>query len=157
MHLWFSAILIAQSFFGTLPIDKIRCDSMEGAVEHIHAHLQLFDRGHKVSVPAGIGIPSNGSCLYWLHTHTDDGFIHVESPMVATFTLGQFFDIWGMTLSRTQAASLRAARGRHLTITINGKAYTGDPRRIVLRDREEIVVQNGPPFGKPVPGDWSRV
>ncbi|MBV9737900.1 MAG: hypothetical protein JO177_06985 [Candidatus Eremiobacteraeota bacterium] len=143
--------------FGGAPIDGIRCESMEGAVLHIHQHLQLFDRGRPVQVPAGVGIPSAANCLYWLHTHTSDGIIHVESPTKRTFTLGEFFDIWDQSLSRVQAAGVRAARGKTLRVTVNGRLYSGNPRSITLRDHEEIVIQNGPPFGHPVSYDWSRM
>jgi hypothetical protein len=150
--------LLAQSFFGGLPIDGIHCDRSEGAVLHIHTNLQLFDRGHPVTVPANIGIPDTGDCLYWLHTHADDGFIHVESPIKRSFTLGQFFDIWGPDLSWTRAASLAAPHGRRLSVWVNGTPWTGhNPRDIVLRDRETIVIQNGPPFAKPAAADWSKL
>jgi hypothetical protein len=153
-----SALLVAQSFFGTLPIDGIRCDREEGSLEHIHASLQLYDRGKAVTVPTNIGIPQGPDCLYWLHTHASDGFIHIESPVKRSFTLGEFFDIWGPDLSWTRAASLAAASGHRLSIWVDGKAWHGsDPRAIVLRDREAIVIQNGPPFAKPARPDWSRV
>jgi hypothetical protein len=152
-----STILIAQSFFGTLPIDGIHCDPVEGAVEHIHVNLQLFDRARSVQVPASIGMPQGGECLYWIHTHTADGFIHIESPVKRSFTLGDFFDIWGPDLSWTRAASVNAPRGKRLSIWVNGAAWHGaDPRGIVLHDHETIVIQNGPPFAKPVRADWSK-
>jgi hypothetical protein len=147
----------AQSMMGGLPIDGIRCDTMEGAVEHIHTHLQIFNRGRKVVVPAQVGIMPIAGCLYWLHTHDTSGTIHIESPVVRTFTLGQFFDIWDQRLSRSQAASARAPRGRSLRITIDGRAWSGDPRAIPLRDHEEIVIQSGPPFGTPHGADWSKL
>lgn len=153
-----TALLIAQSFFGTLPIDGIRCDPAEGAVEHIHVNLQLFDRGRSIAVPAGIGIPQGSQCLYWVHTHSNDGFIHIESPVKRTFDLGEFFDIWGPSLSWTQAASLSAPHGRHLAIWVNGKPWHGsDPRSIAFADHETIVIQNGPPFAKPARADWSKL
>ena len=142
---------------GGAPIDGIRCETMEGAVLHIHQHLQLFDRGRPVEVPAGIGIPAGSNCLYWLHTHTSDGIIHVESPARRTYTLGQFFDIWGQELSRAQADGLRAPRANKLRVTVNGRPYGGDPRAIVLRDHEEIVIQNGPPYARTYPYNWSRM
>lgn len=154
----FAAIIVAQSFFGGLPIDGIHCDQMEGAVEHIHAQLQLYDRGHAVKIPQGIGIPDGAGCLYWVHTHSADGYIHIESPVKRPFTLGQFFDIWGPSLSWTQAASLSAPHGKHLSIWVDGQAWHGsDPRKIVLHDRETIVIQNGPPFARPSQPDWSNL
>ncbi|MGZ3496228.1 MAG: hypothetical protein ACXVAK_01600 [Vulcanimicrobiaceae bacterium] len=148
----------AQSMFGGAPIDGIRCDSMEGAVEHIHAHLQIFNRGQEIEIPANVGIPLNDNCLYWLHTHAANGIIHIESPLKRTFTLGEFFDIWGPELSATQAAQAHAASGKRLQITVNGHPWHGsDPRHIVLQDRQEIVIQAGPPFAKPTKYDWSKL
>jgi len=150
-------LLVAQSFFGGAPIDGISCDTMEGAVEHIHSHIVLVDRGRPVAVPAGVGIPSGYGCLYWVHTHTSDGFIHIEAPVKRPFTLGQFFDIWGMYLSTTQAASVQAKRGHRLSVWVNGVPFAGDPSKIVLRNREAIVIQNGPPFVKPAKVDWGSL
>ncbi|MBV9718181.1 MAG: hypothetical protein JOZ77_02615 [Candidatus Eremiobacteraeota bacterium] len=152
-----TGFLVAQSFFGTLPIDGIRCDREEGAVEHIHINLQLYDRGRSVPVPAGVGIPQGSDCLYWLHTHSADGFIHIESPVKRTFVLGEFFDVWGPDLSWTHAATLAAPHGHRLVVWVNGNEWHGDPRAIVLRDHETIVIQNAPPFAKPAHPDWSKL
>jgi len=151
-------VIIAQSFFGGLPIDGIHCDREEGAAEHIHAFLALFDRGRRVTVPAGIGIPQGAGCLYWLHTHNTDGFIHIESPVRRSFTLGQFFDIWGPDLSWTQAGPLTAAHGDRLTIWVDGARWRGhDPRDIRLHDHQAIVIQNGPPFAPQPRPNWSSL
>lgn len=150
--------LVAQSFFGTLPIDGIRCDQTEGAVEHIHVDLQLFNRGKAVTVPANVGIPAGSACLYWVHTHSNDGIVHIESPIKRTFTLGNFFDIWGPDLNWTRAASVSASHGSRLSIWVNGVPWQGkDPHAIPLRDHETIVIQNGSPFAKPAPVDWSKL
>jgi len=149
--------MVAQTF-GGLPIDGIRCETMEGAVEHIHSQLQIYDRGHRVVVPANVGIAQTYGCLYWVHTHTAEGYIHIESPVRAQFTLGQFFDIWDQPLSWHQIASVSAPKGQRLSIWVNGKAWHGsDPRTIVLKDHETIVVQNGPPFAKPAAADWNNL
>jgi hypothetical protein len=150
-------ILVAQGF-GSLPVDGIRCEQSEGAVEHIHAQLQLYDKGQAVKIPANIGISQSAGCLYWMHTHTDDGYIHIESPVKQAFTLGEFFDLWAMELSWKHAATMQAPPGKMLSIWVNGKKWTGkDPRTLVLADRETIVIQNGPPFAKPSAADWSKL
>ena len=66
---------------------------MEQLAYHVHAHLQVFVDGQPRVLPAGIGIPQpvsqqtpegpfvgSGRCFYWMHTHTTDGIIHIESP-----------------------------------------------------------------------------
>ncbi len=148
-------VLLAQSMFGGAPIDGIGCDAAEGVAMHVHAHLQLFDRGRRLELPANIGIPMSGNCLYWLHTHAPDGIIHIESPVKRPFTLGQFFDIWGPELSWTHAGKIGARPGKRLAIWVNGRAWHGgSPRSITLSDREEIVIQAGPPYGKAHPGKF---
>lgn len=144
----------AQNMLGGLPIDGIRCDYSEGVALHIHANLQLYDRARRLIVPANIGIPLGVGCLYWLHTHSVNGMIHIEAPVNQLFTLGQFFDIWAVPLSRTQAGNLRAPRGRTLRFTVNGKVWTREPKLIPLRNHEGIVIQAGPPFATPQKPDW---
>ena len=158
MALALATLLLAQSFFGGLPIDGIHCDRQEGAAEHVHALLVLYDRGHRVTIPDNIGIPAGAECLYWLHTHSDDGIIHIESPVRRAFTLGEFFDVWGPELSATRAGSVAAPGGKRLAIWVNGERWSGrDPRAIVLRDHQTIVIQNGPPFAQPPQPDWSKL
>jgi hypothetical protein len=56
---------------------------------HLYQHLDLYVDGRQVSVPAGIGIdPAVGFAP--LHTHDASRVIHLESPTVRTYTLGQF-------------------------------------------------------------------
>src|SRR5580704_7538037 len=38
-------------------IDGIRCDTMEGAVFHIHQHLAIFDHGKLITIPSDLGRP----------------------------------------------------------------------------------------------------
>lgn len=128
------------------PIDGIRCEGMEGAVVHIHQFLALYDRGRRVPVPAGIGIPQRGDCQYWLHTHTADGLIHDEVPVRRFFTLGEFFDVWGAELDPYRAGPLFARPGTRLRFVVDGKRFTGNPRAIRLYNHTEIVIKSGPPY-----------
>ena len=67
---------------------------------HIHQHVAILDHGRAVTIPEDVGRPLVSQCYYWIHTHTPDGIIHVESPNFRSFTLGNLFDIWGQPLSR---------------------------------------------------------
>jgi hypothetical protein len=130
-------------------IAGISCDRMEGQRLHIHQHLVIFDHGKEVPIPANVGQRPASSCLYWLHTHTPDGIIHIEAPRDRTFTLGDFFEVWGQPLSRTEAASARAPKRSALRVWVNGKAYKGNPAAIGLDAHADIVIEAGPPFLKP--------
>ncbi|HEX4207230.1 MAG TPA: hypothetical protein VHZ51_24135 [Ktedonobacteraceae bacterium] len=76
------------------PLNGISCDSTEQLNYHVHAHLSLYINGHQVQVPQHIGIASDGSCIYWLHTHDTSGVIHIEAPSQRTFVLGTFLQLW---------------------------------------------------------------
>src|SRR5438105_14556795 len=113
-------------------IKGISCDAQEGQRIHIHQHLAIFDHGKRVLVPQYIGIPQAAHCIYWLHTHTPDGIIHVEAPLDRSFTLGDFFAVWGQRLDRRHAGSLRASKGTPMRVWVNGSRYSGDPAKIPL-------------------------
>jgi hypothetical protein len=133
------------------PVDGIKCEAMEGSVLHIHQHLAIVDHGHALTVPEDVGRPLLGQCLYWLHTHTPDGIIHVESPTFRTYTLGNFFDIWGEPLSRTDVAGAKPKKGEHVAVWVDGQPYAGDPRKIELTQHLDVTIDIGPPYRKPSP------
>lgn len=130
-------------------ISGIACDAMEGQRIHIHQHLVLLDHGKPVTIPPNVGQVPARRCLYWIHTHTPDGIIHIESPQSRTFALADFFAIWGQPLSSTRAASMRAKKGTRLRVWVNGERYRGDPRAIPLVAHADIVIEAGPPFVPP--------
>ena len=92
-----------------------------------------------MKVPALIGIDLQHQCLYWLHTHDATGVMHIESPDTRTYTLGEFFDVWGQPLSPTQAASLHGK----LTVFVDKRRFSGNPRNVVLKPHELITIEAG--------------
>ncbi len=72
----------------------------EGTVLHTHEHLDVFVHGKRVTVPARSGSTRPGSSSPPLHTHDASGVIHVESPTERAFSLGEFFDVWGVLFTR---------------------------------------------------------
>ncbi len=138
------------------PIDGVTCDTGEHTRpddHHYHTHLTILYQGQEVTVPANIGMSSDGTCLYWLHTHDDTGLIHVEVPAAKDhgFTLGQFFDVWGKKLSPTQVVDFKAAGGQEIVTFVDGQRYSGNPRDIVLKAHEQIVLEVTPPLVDPPP------
>jgi hypothetical protein len=135
------------------PVANVQCNSGEQLATHYHINLQILYQQTPVPVPSGIGIKT--SCLYWLHTHDDTGTIHVEAPQSQAstqFTLGQFFQVWGQPLSRSQVATINVDKGQQVKIWVDGRIYKGDPSAIVLKKGEKIVIEIGPPFQDPPPG-----
>jgi hypothetical protein len=115
---------------------------LEGTAIHIHQHLDLYVDGRKVTVPAGIGIdPAVGFAP--LHTHDPSGVLHVESPTVRSYTLGQFFAVWGVRLTPSCLGGYCAGGGRQLRVFVDGKPVRGDPSAITLEPHQEIVIAFG--------------
>jgi hypothetical protein len=146
-------------------VDGIQCQSAEQVVYHIHSHLSVFDNGRPRPIPLGIGIvkpvlqhttagdfAQATNCYYWLHTHVQDGVIHIESPTKTVYTLGQFFNIWRQPLSTTQVGPAKGT----VTAYLNGKRFTGDPRSIQLTPHAVIQLNVGSPAVAPLTVDWSK-
>jgi hypothetical protein len=143
------ALAHAQFRLAPPPIAGISCDRMEGQRLHIHQHLVILDHGKEVPIPSDVGQRPLTNCLYWVHTHTPDGIIHIEAPQDRAFTLGDFFQVWGQPLSKNEAATAHAAKGSALKVWVNGKPYLGDPGRIRLESHTDVVIEAGPPYPKP--------
>ncbi len=129
-------------------IDGIQCQAGEQLVYHIHAHLAIYVNGTARVIPEGIGampprteqsssegpFVTGGSCYYWLHAHTDDGIMHIESPTQRIYTLGNWFDIWGIPLDSSHVGP---ASGTVIAY-VNGQRYSGDVRAIPLNAHDLI-------------------
>jgi hypothetical protein len=140
-------------------VDGIACGAA-GITYHVHAHLTIIKDGVQLAMPNAIGRPSAG-CNYALHTHDNSGVIHVESPGVQTFTLGQLFDIWGRDLSNAQVAEFASPT---IAVFINDKndpagprQYSGDIRLVEFGDLREITIQIGSALTELPTYDWSVI
>ena len=143
-------------------------------VRHDHVHLDILVNGRKVTVPAGVGLAepvdggpcpagsTEGDCVTRhiyaaavanspLHTHSSSGLIHVEPDRPGTYTLGQFFDEWGVRLDSSCVGGYCAGDGKELRAYVDGRRVEGDPRRIVLGNRQEIALIYGGP------GDFATI
>ena len=117
--------------------------SAEGQVIHIHQHLDVYVHGRHVTVPAGIGFDAQLRFLSPIHTHDATGVIHVESPTIRPFTLGEVFGVWGVRFTK-QCLGGYCVRGKsQLRVYVNGKQRNADPRKIQLASHQEIVVAYG--------------
>lgn len=154
----------ASTSAGGHPVDGISCDANEQVTYHVHTHLSVYVDGRLRPIPAGIGIVTPMSqptargpfdaaskCYYWLHVHAQDGIIHIESPTDRSYTLGDFFDIWGQPLSATQVARFSG----HLVVFVNGRRFRGDPADIVLGSHKEIQIDVGSPAVGPKSVRWA--
>ncbi|HEY3727531.1 MAG TPA: hypothetical protein VGL51_10180 [Solirubrobacteraceae bacterium] len=155
----------SASTTGTAKVNGISCGPTEQLAYHIHAHLVVFRNGAMRALPGGIGIPGStvqqssegpvaagGQCIYWLHTHTSDGVIHIESPTQRIYTLGDFFDEWRQPLSSDRVADVHGK----ITAFVNGKRWTHSLRGIPLIPHEDIQFDVGEPAPPLVDINWSQ-
>lgn len=117
--------------------------SAEGTALHIHQHLDIIIDGKPVSIPANIGINQLAGFISDIHVHDSTGVIHVESSKVQTFTLGQFFDIWGVKFTKDSIGGYVVTGDKALKVYSNGTLYQGDPRLLSLQAHQEIAIVYG--------------
>jgi hypothetical protein len=137
-------------------LEPLRIESLQF---HVHAHLDVFEDGRPIVIPAGIGIditdpgvkrfedpvgyggiqqPCADPCISPLHTHDSNGVIHTESPTPTPNTLGQFLIEWEVVLPDDAK------------VYIDGEEFSGDVASIELADRREIAIVIGEP-PSPIP------
>ncbi len=140
----------------------IPCARIESLLFHVHAHLAIYVDGEPLEIPYGIGIGepleviqtseggpyvSRGSCFSWLHTHTPDGIIHIEAPIPRSFTLGDFFAVWGEPLSAWEVGAVEGP----VTAYLDGELVSGDPFDVPLWDKMVIQLNVGADSPPPQP------
>jgi len=104
------------------PAVHARCD--HAATQRMH--LELFANGRVILFPPEIGC--------W--TRDPTGVVHFRSPS----TLGDFFRFWRQRLSPLRLLSFRG----EVRVYRNGRRVRGDPRRLSLREGDEVVLEVGP-------------
>ncbi len=108
---------------------------------HWHPHLTIFVKGKKVDIPRNVG--RTGQTEQPIHTHDEDDLIHLEFPGVvykADTTLGQFFKIWGETLTHDCLFEFCNGPEGKLSMTVNNQPNT-EYESYPLRDGDEIVLK----------------
>jgi hypothetical protein len=132
----------------------VECEAGERLDYHVHAHLDIIIEGQVTEISGNTGI--RPECLFWLHTHSPNGILHVEAPEERDFTLGQFFAVWEQPLSATQILDRTTDNTHQIQATVNGEPWSGNPADIRLDDKTSIVIQYGPPFVPPPEFDWGQ-
>jgi hypothetical protein len=107
-------------------------------------HLELFANRRAIVVPSGIGLRdarvrfgrvTGASCRARLWTLEPTGVVR----FARTSELGDLFRVWDKPLA---PARLLSFRGR-VRLSRNGVQISGDPRRLVLHDRDQLVLEVG--------------
>ena len=115
----------------------------EGTTMHEHANVQIFVNGTQEPVPPNIGINESAGTIQSIHTHDDTGVVHLESSQARTFTLGEFFGVWGVRLTPSCVGGYCNGGQNQLRVYVDGQEHTGDPRDIALDDQSVIVITYG--------------
>jgi hypothetical protein len=130
------------------PVDRVYCDQLEQQGYHIHVHLTIWLNGSQVTIPQNVGIASDTSCFYWLHTHDTTGVVHIEAPATASLNLQQFLDIWGKEFS-TLGYQDQLGSSTGWTVWVGGKQISGGFSKVVFQPHMAITIAYNSPNVKP--------
>jgi hypothetical protein len=130
-------------------IDNVNCASSESY--HIHSLVSLYKDGVRLGLPAEIGLKG---CTYELHTHDHTGVVHNETDLKKTFTLGQFFAVWGKELTRTSVAGLIGTVRYYIIENGNLTPFDGDPTTIQIARHREVLILIGKSPGTVPRYEW---
>ena len=140
--------------------NKTKVTDNEPVAIHMHTTLQIVILGKPVMIPKGIGMDPTyyksheldkygikNPRTYPLHTHDTSGRIHIESTVIMSFTLGQFFDVWGQTFNENCVLEKCNDKMNKVRMYVDG-SESFEFRKHVLKDGEVIVIEYGPPRGE---------
>ncbi len=131
------------------------CGGTRIPLKHYHAWLYIYQDGVLRNVPGDIGIDptltkdtSMAACTSGdpqhgvspVHTHAGEAnLVHVETIVDRTYTLGDFFRVWGKPLGPIQTWDMVADANHVLSMTVNGNpssAWDG----LVLQDQMQVRI-----------------
>lgn len=121
-------------------INGVGCTTVE--TFHQHMVVSIYMNGVRQALPAQLGLTG---CVYELHTHDSTGIVHLEAGSQKSFTLGQFFSVWGQTLSTSEVAGLKGQAWFYTIANEKVTPFSGDPKTIPFVDRGEIAIVVGTP------------
>jgi hypothetical protein len=107
-------------------------------------HLELFANGRVVIVPAAIGLRGARQTLGRVDAARCRARVWTLDPTgVVQFagrtTLGDIFGVWGKRLTPARLLTFSGA----VRVYLNGVRHRGDPGTLVLRDRDQVVLEVG--------------
>ena len=101
-----------------------------GLAIHIHAEIIPILEHQPQLLPADIGVTPD--CMRPLHTHAADFRVHIESPEPVSWTVRDFFRVWGDDNPYREL-------GIH-NVSLNNERYEGDYNDIVLEDGTSVII-----------------
>jgi hypothetical protein len=131
-------------------VGGLNCAAPGGS--YSYTHLSVYVNGTQLAIPANIGtvMPTLAApigCVYPLNTVDETGKIRMDVSSNPTYTLGQFFAVWGEPLSATNVAGITASS---VTVYVNSggalSKYTGDLASLVLPPQGEVTIMIGTPL-----------
>ncbi len=124
---------------------------------HMHVTLRIIIHDETLTIPKEIGIDPalyktheldkyglKKLGIYPLHTHDTTGVIHIESNVIRTFTLGQFFDVWGETFNENCIMDKCGNQLNKVRMYVDG-SESFEFREHIFKDRETITIEYGAP------------
>lgn len=127
---------------GSLPgarPDGVACTTSEA--HHLHGMVSIYQNGTRLAVPKSIGI---NTCTYELHTHDATGVVHVETSVQKSFTFGQFFTVWGQSISSGNVGDITGTV-KFYVIDNGTVTPTTTPADVEIAEHRELAIVIGTP------------
>jgi hypothetical protein len=128
---------------------------------YTYAHVSIYQDGKLLSLPSSIGtveptLALQTGCVYPVHTVDNTGKIRMAANPASAYTLGQFFAVWGQTLTNSNVAGLTSST---VTTYVNDGGtltqYGGNLSDLALVPNREVTIMLGSPLVQIPTYAWS--
>jgi hypothetical protein len=103
--------------------------------QHV-VQVRISVDGHRVEIPAYVGIDRLRAVQAAVHTHDATGAVRLEGRNTAGVTLGQLFTVWGV---RFGDGCIGGVCGR-LAVKVDGSPISTDPREVRLANARAVEI-----------------
>lgn len=141
------------------PVAGLSCAIAGNAYNY--AHLSIYQDGKLLALPASIGtveptLALQTGCVYPVHTVDNTGKIRIAANTASPYTLGQFFAVWGQTLTNTNVAGLTSSSvATYINDSGTLTQYLGNLSDLALAPGREITIVLGSTLSQIPTYAWS--
>lgn len=136
-YLFYNTAFAKASYNGFYTVSCI--DKDKKPVRNYSFMINILVSGKEQQIPNSFG-RKNKQCLNEIYSDDSNGIINIKTNEFKSFTLGNFFNVWGESFNKDELLGYKTSNNRTLEVYVNGiKVNTYENTPLFPNSRIQIV------------------